>query len=69
MRFDERKTADYHAKREALRLRRAEAWRWILTEAPHLADTILEIGKVFGTKPKLNTLHDGQGRLVFEDKL
>jgi hypothetical protein len=54
---------------ESLRLRKRKAWRWIQVEAPQLAGTILEIGQVFGVKPKLNTLHDAQGRLIFEDRL
>lgn len=68
MRFDERKAAEYHAKREALGRRRAEAWQWARTNAPHFAGTVAALQQAFG-KVTVKELYDQDGKLIFKNEL
>lgn len=69
MRFDERKTAEYAAKREAQKQRRIEAWAWLNKEAPEAVDFLVRMNAAFGKPAVLVISQTSTGRVWYDSRL
>lgn len=68
MRFDERKTAEYQAKVEALQEQRQQAKARLKAEAPKFMVNMVEMKKKFKTL-RVDAIYDPDGDLIFKNEL